>query len=315
MSIQALAYDFEAHCVMQDGVTAEEINPSDSSNIQEAVLNDTVAAIDLIVEKIHVPWEGAVTRHYTANLEVEMIELLILHGAPIDALDKEGNSPLYYCCCHKKPTLFNRGSFNRGSFNSTSFKCLVAAGADISTLHHSIIQHPETEDGLKVNLLQIVLDSELLYGGNGGHHYLSSTTDPFSRDWELMTSVLIEAGLPFDTNHPMIAKYAQTASYIGNLALLKKLLGPDVEEKARGNRSFLTDFILPFALCSAAHGSQNGVVSWLLQIGADAHVKYPNTNIPNFTKLFGNSRPQSVLSRALGSLAASAELFEILVDD
>jgi len=66
---------------------------------------------------------------------------------------------------------------------------------------------------------------------------LTSTKKSFPRDWEPMTSKLIEAGLFFDGNNPIIVLQIQTACFLSILDIAKKLLRPDVEEKARGKRS------------------------------------------------------------------------------
>lgn len=44
------------------------------------------------MDQIHKSLRG--TGRCVNDLQMEMIELLILHGAPIDALDGEGDSPL-----------------------------------------------------------------------------------------------------------------------------------------------------------------------------------------------------------------------------
>jgi hypothetical protein len=155
-----------------------------------------------------------------------------LHGTPIQALDRKGRLPLYYCC----------SSFRKHK----SFKYLFDTGADITSLHDSIRQPFETENSPKVNLLQIVLDTKLQI--NGGQNYLSSTKEHVPLGWEAMTSVLIDADLSFDRNHPIIAVHIQSFCYLSNLDLVEMLLGLNIEEKVGNEGIFLTDFILPSAL-------------------------------------------------------------------
>jgi hypothetical protein len=123
---------------------------------------------------------------------------------------------------------------------------------------------------------RFLLDTKLQ--SNGGQHYLSSTHKELLLGWEAITSVLMDTGLPFDTNHLTIVLHFQSFCFLGKLDLVKKLLGPDLEENVHGKRRFLSDFILP--LYSAMTGGKRAVLSWLLEQGADVYIKYPNTNIP-----------------------------------
>ncbi|KAF4627359.1 hypothetical protein G7Y89_g10795 [Cudoniella acicularis] len=121
---------------------------------------------------------------------LEMLDMMLSHGAPVNGLDEEGNTPLYTCC-------------RLGNFEA--FERLTAAGADLRTLHKSI----RGDASQKVNLLQIELDASLRRRDDAPIQlYMSSASayldTRYSLKWFTMTEFLIDAGLPFDSDHPAI---------------------------------------------------------------------------------------------------------------
>ncbi|CAM1503469.1 Fc.00g010600.m01.CDS01 [Cosmosporella sp. VM-42] len=216
---------------------------------------------------------------------VEMVELLMAHGASASSVDDDGNSALFYTCVLGYDELFH---------------VLVSAGADISTTHRR--QLPEQlkksdseskdsptdrEQDAKVNLLQVTLDALISpqritdmtwVGWPPGVNYDRPLWegDPKST-WGGIILYLLQQGLSYAKDDPGLIMILHIACYQGHLDLVEQLLSFGVATDVGGSR--IVDggqgkgSTLGSAMHAAAAGRQLSVVSILLAHGVSSRFR------------------------------------------
>ncbi|KAI1640003.1 hypothetical protein F4809DRAFT_592113 [Biscogniauxia mediterranea] len=203
---------------------------------------------------------------------VEILGLLVSHGASVNSLDVEKKSPLYYACACGDPR---------------TFKFLVDSRADymavFDPMPNSDIDMPKS-DGLdsakkesrEVNLLDITLEAFIQREKGGSIHLTRST--PLQVKWGDIVMFLLDAGLAFRADDPRLAKFFQVACFQGNLPYVEKLLELGVDQNARPARGHLREEVYGSCLHEAVRAGQRKVVERLMDHGAVASVKRPCTH-------------------------------------
>ncbi|KAF3762911.1 hypothetical protein M406DRAFT_72882 [Cryphonectria parasitica EP155] len=180
---------------------------------------------------------------------IEILPLLVEHGAGVRAFDDHGNTALFYACMLGHHKLFRK---------------LLGQGADISTTHQFFSWREVTA----LNLLQATLEA----------FAWQEFQTPFVLDypwrlkpgdgWRQIASDLLDAGLSCPRDDPRMVKLLQTACFQGNASWIKRLMefgvpidAPTVQDRSGGR-------FYACALHAAAAGGQADVVKLLL--GKDA---------------------------------------------
>ncbi|MCJ1328320.1 hypothetical protein MMC10_004996 [Thelotrema lepadinum] len=192
---------------------------------------------------------------------LEIIQLLISHGATTNTLDDQGNSPLYYTCLYGLPNLF---------------RVLINSDADYTTQHDRFaIESARTSRRIisipgssKVNLLQATADAL-----HTSPHIKNSISNAYSI-WSPMIMFLVEAGLTIPLNDPATATALDAACFEGNLDHVEKLLDHGVYSGAGVGAAGSHNLSLTPGLHSATQRGHAEIVTRLLSYGASASTKH-----------------------------------------
>ncbi|KAM0544094.1 hypothetical protein ACHAPJ_011976 [Fusarium lateritium] len=218
---------------------------------------------------------------------IEMVELLMSHGASVNCLDDEGNSPLFYACVLGYEELF---------------RLLISAGADMSTTHRR--QLPEQvkksnndsnepfeddEPEANVNLLQVTLDALISpqritdmswVGWPPGVTYDHPLWkgDPEST-WGGIILYLLQQGLSYNKDDPGLIMLLHIVCYQGHLNIVEQLLSFDVATDVAGlsivDGGQGKGNTLGTAMHAAAFGQQLSVASTLMAHGVSSRSRRP----------------------------------------
>ncbi|KAF4452316.1 hypothetical protein F53441_4834 [Fusarium austroafricanum] len=176
---------------------------------------------------------------------LEIVKLLMKHGAEVNCLDDEGYSPLVYTCILGYAELF---------------QFLVVSGADVSTIQkrmppEQLIKAREAAKGSEdfvneqVNLLQVTLDALISpqrivdhtwVGWPPGVNYdmplWEGSEDDILATWGGIILYLLEQGLLYADNDPGLVMLLHIACFKGSLNVVKKLLDYGVVANVPGPR-------------------------------------------------------------------------------
>ncbi|KAF4957350.1 hypothetical protein FSARC_11349 [Fusarium sarcochroum] len=213
---------------------------------------------------------------------VEMVELLMSHGASASCLDDDGNSALFFACILGYEELF---------------RLLISAGADIWTTHRRQLpeQLKKSDNGSKepieddeqtveVNLLQVTLDALISpqnitdmtwVGWPPGVNYDRPLWmgDPEST-WGGIILYLLQRGLSYAKDDPGLIMILHIVCYQGHLDLVEQLLSFDAATDVAGLR--IVDggqgkgSTLATAMHAATVGQQLSVASTLMARGVSS---------------------------------------------
>ncbi|KAH7163793.1 heterokaryon incompatibility protein-domain-containing protein [Fusarium sp. MPI-SDFR-AT-0072] len=217
---------------------------------------------------------------------LEMVKLLMAHGAAVDCLDDEGYSPLFYTCILGYEELF---------------RFLINSGADISTVQErrapeqlvkkrkaakdgETVDPAEDEPKEQVNLLQVTLDAlispqEIVdmtwVGWPPGVNFDKPLWDlDIEATWGGIIMYLLEEGLSCPKDDPGLVMMLHVACRKGVLEFVKKLLafeaaadvaGPRMVDGGQGEGSTFGT-----AMHAAAAGRNIDIVLALIEHGESA---------------------------------------------
>ncbi|KAG7414350.1 Heterokaryon incompatibility protein 6, OR allele [Fusarium oxysporum f. sp. rapae] len=217
---------------------------------------------------------------------LEMVKLLMAHGAVVDCLDDEGYSPLFYTCILGYEELF---------------RFLINSGADISTVQErrapeqlvkkrkaakdgETVDPAEDEPKEQVNLLQVTLDAlispqEIVdmtwVGWPPGVNFDKPLWDlDIEATWGGIIMYLLEEGLSCPKDDPGLVMMLHVACRKGVLEFVKKLLafeaaadvaGPRMVDGGQGEGSTFGT-----AMHAAAAGRNIDIVLALIEHGESA---------------------------------------------
>lgn len=257
---------FEKHHVEALRITLKAGHLEIASNLLK--LDSTHSFLAHEMDLIQLAINTETSRSHTYGREPEdmpqLVQRMISYGAPINAVDEKGNTPLYYVC--------------KAGY-AASFNILVAAGAELRTSHEALpdSNHDKEEsvtvasgkESSKVNLLDVTLESHLK--SSKGRPISEIWNDPQHKDWWDIIVFLLDKGLTFRRTDPRLAKFLQISCYQGCTTYVQKLLDVGVDENARPARADSQDHVYGSALHTAVIGGQSAVVTILLDHGADIH--------------------------------------------
>ncbi|KAH8681077.1 hypothetical protein BX600DRAFT_543725 [Xylariales sp. PMI_506] len=196
---------------------------------------------------------------------LKLVTLLVRQGAPINAVDIDGNTPLYHACVAGYPK---------------TFLFLAEEGAYCNTLHDAIpdgnVDSPSDAQpsslgrlAAKVNLLHIAFAANLA-SDKGRRDMFKMWETSIGSQWGPIVSKLLQAGQTFDGNHPAAIRFLHTACHQGQVDLVSQLLQRGINIDAPGGRSDKRNFLFGSALHVATLAGQKAVTELLLAHGADA---------------------------------------------
>ena len=234
----------------------------------------------------------------------EMVQLLISHGAPINTLDDQGNSSLYYACLYGLLDVF---------------QVLIDSGADYMTWHNRLDpssgrEYPRVifKPIYKVLLLQITVDALSLVSGAYG-------------SWVPIIMFLADSGLTVPLNDPAVTTLIDAACYFGILPHVEKFLGGGVCSDTERSVIDSHSLSLNAGLHAAVIGGHKETTIYLLCYGACASAKhlyqtYSNgdcllTAIAAVCGNYRNKHIQNLRTRQSGYLDACEALFDAGVDE
>jgi ankyrin repeat protein len=271
--------------------------------------------------KVYLEYYGEGPKKSNPEL-LEMVKLLVTHGAALQCLDDEGYSPLAYTCILGYEELF---------------RFLVKSGADISTLQQrrsleQLIKRRKAakagktvEDELKehVNLLQVTLDALIspqeIVVKTWISRLLSVDFDiPF---WDLDIEVtwggivmyLLDQGISCPKDDAGLVMMLHIACYKGALEFVKKLLGygaaADVTSPRVVDGGLVERSTFGTAMHAAAAGLNIDIAVALIEHGESASCRRHCILSDRSTR--GNLTPIEV-AIAAGSWASNENLLEFL---
>ncbi|EEU37988.1 uncharacterized protein NECHADRAFT_95927 [Fusarium vanettenii 77-13-4] len=196
-----------------------------------------ILQVAIQVARIEPGWLGNSPKESCPEL-IEMVELLISHGASPSCLDGDGNSALSYACILGYPELFH---------------FLVSAGALLSTMHPRRLpeQLGKPDDSLNqqdnnVNLLQVTLDAlispqhivDMTWVGwpPGVNYDRPLWESDLDSTWGGIILHLLKAGLSYAKDDPGLIMLLHIACYEGELGYVEQLLEFDVVTNVAGPR-------------------------------------------------------------------------------
>ena len=194
------------------------------------------------------------------DISLEVLPMLIDHGAQVNAVASNGDTALSLACEHGSRDVF---------------KFLLEAGADCFTLHRSELprrtdsQAPTepVEALFEVNLLRVALNARLKAEGYGaaGTAYRESLEGKYGP----IIGYLLRAGLRITPDDPALVKFLHVACYQGYEEYVEVILSHGVDVHAKAARVDDRDTVYGSALHAAAAGGHTDCVLRLLRYGAD----------------------------------------------
>ncbi|KAI8713985.1 HET domain-containing protein [Fusarium sp. LHS14.1] len=207
----------------------------DNTGLLFAEEND-ILQVAIEAARIEPGWLGNSPKESCPEL-MEMVKLLISHGASPRCLDDDGNSALSYACILGYPELFH---------------FLVSAGALLSTVHPRRLpeQLKKPDDSLnqqeKVNLLQVTLDAlispqdivDMTWVGYppGVNYDRPLWQSELNSTWGGIILHLLKAGLSYARDDPGLIMLLHIACYEGELGYIEQLLGLGIATNVAGPR-------------------------------------------------------------------------------
>ncbi|KAI9933594.1 hypothetical protein MW887_008067 [Aspergillus wentii] len=225
-----------------------------------------------------------------------VVELLIAHGADVNASDEYGNAALFYACAC-------------GFYDI--FRSLIDAGADIFIVqdqldlkqinnigettnrpvddlaHNGDLADKDnfTADDIRdnnnvtgddnlaveINLLEVTLQCR--HQSEVAASAALQDLWPVMLDtrWGLIISSLLDAGLRSDPGNPYLVKLVHVACFEGNIEWIQKLVHLGVDLYARPPASGKHPHSFGSALHAAIGGGYPDIVAYLIEHGADVH--------------------------------------------
>ncbi|KAJ4178898.1 hypothetical protein NW755_012828 [Fusarium falciforme] len=196
-----------------------------------------ILQVAIRVARIEPDWLGCSPKESCPEL-IEMVKLLISHGASPSCLDDDGNSALSHACILGYPELFH---------------FLISAGALLSTMHPRRLPEqlgkpdnsPSQQDN-KVNLLQVILDALISpqnivdmtwVGYPPGVNYDRPLWElDLDGTWGGIILHLLKAGLSYAKDDPGLIMLLHIACYEGELEYIEQLLGFGIATNVGGPR-------------------------------------------------------------------------------
>lgn len=202
-------------------------------------------------------------KHYSdPHVHRGLFKTLIEHGAPIGSYDPFGNTPLFHLCSKPIPGIFQLLIDSKASpwigHASRPNNSLDLQGPSLENIHAK-----------KFNLLDVALKVLLEPEGDSGYwipgHWMYL-------ELEKIILYLLSIGMRVHPSDSSLVNFLHLACRLGRLECVQTLVNSEVDIHAAGHTSERY-FRLGTALHAAVIGGQVEILQYLLDIGANVHLK------------------------------------------